>query len=54
MTGHRPFVELTKGFSAERKAKIAKKATALREEMRLKELRRLPAACAKVVKEVNS
>ena len=40
MTGHHPFTELTKGFSAERKARVAGKAAALREEMTLEELRK--------------
>lgn len=40
MTGHRPFRELTKGFTPERRAHAAAKAAALREEMTLEELRR--------------
>jgi predicted transcriptional regulator len=40
MTGHRPFSELTKDFTPERRARIAAKAAALREEMTLEELRR--------------
>ena len=40
MTGHRPFTELTKGFSPERRARIAAKAAELREEMTLEELRK--------------
>jgi len=40
MTGHRPFSELTRGFSAERKARVATKAAALREEMSLADLRK--------------
>ena len=40
MTGHRPFSELTKGFSPERRARIAAKAAALRETMTLEELRK--------------
>ena len=40
MTGHRPFTELTKSFSAERKARVAGKAAALREQMTLEELRK--------------
>jgi len=39
MTGHRPFSELTKNFSPERKARIAAKHQALKEEMPLHELR---------------
>ena len=39
MTGHRPFSELTKGFSAERKARVAAKAEALKTAMALHELR---------------
>jgi transcriptional regulator with XRE-family HTH domain len=38
MTGHRPFTELTKGFSAARKARVASKAEALK--MTLDQLRR--------------
>jgi len=40
MTGHRPFKELTKGFTPARRARIAAKAAALREEMTLEELRK--------------
>ena len=40
MTGHRPFSELTKGFTPERRARVAAKAAALREEMTLEELRK--------------
>src|SRR4051812_30911885 len=42
MTGHRPFTDLTKGFSPERKARVAAAAAAaaLREEMTLEELRK--------------
>ena len=39
MTGHRPFSELTKNFSPERKARTAAKARALKEQMPLAELR---------------
>jgi predicted transcriptional regulator len=39
MTGHRPFSELTKGFSAARKTRIAAKAAALKTAMALHELR---------------
>lgn len=39
MTGHRPFSELTKGFTPERRARVAAKAAALREAMTLEELR---------------
>jgi hypothetical protein len=35
MTGHRPFRELTKGFTPARRARAAAKAAALREEMTL-------------------
>ena len=38
MTGHRPFAELTKGFTPARRARVAAKAAALREEMTLQEL----------------
>jgi predicted transcriptional regulator len=40
MTGHRPFSELTKGFTPQRRARVASKAAALREEMTLEELRK--------------
>ena len=39
MTGHKPFSELTRDFSPERKAKIASLTNQLREEMTLQELR---------------
>ncbi len=39
MTGHRPFKDLTRGFSPERRAKVAAQAAVLREEMTLEELR---------------
>jgi transcriptional regulator with XRE-family HTH domain len=39
MTGHRPFNALTKGFSAERKARVAASVTKLKSEMALHELR---------------
>jgi transcriptional regulator with XRE-family HTH domain len=39
MTGHRPFSELTKNFSRERKARVAAKARAIKAEMPLAELR---------------
>jgi len=40
MTGHRPFSELTKGFTLGRRARVAAKAAALRETMTLEELRK--------------
>jgi DNA-binding XRE family transcriptional regulator len=40
MSGHRPFTELTKGFTPARKARVAAKAAALSEEMTLEELRK--------------
>jgi hypothetical protein len=40
MTGHRPFSELTKSFTAERRARVAAKAAGLREAMTLEELRK--------------
>ena len=40
MTGHRPFRELTKGFTPARRVRVAAKAAALREEMTLEELRK--------------
>ena len=39
MTGHRPFSELTRDFSPERKARTVAKVRALKEEMPLAELR---------------
>ena len=39
MSGHHPFIELTKGFSAARKTRIAAKAEALKSEIALHELR---------------
>lgn len=40
MTGHRPFSELTKGFTPERRARVAAKAAELGEAMTLEELRK--------------
>jgi DNA-binding transcriptional regulator YiaG len=40
MTGHRPFSELTKSFTAERRARVAAKAASLRDAMTLEELRK--------------
>jgi predicted transcriptional regulator len=40
MTGHRPFSELTKRFTPERRARAAARAAQLREEMTLEELRK--------------
>jgi predicted transcriptional regulator len=40
MTGHRPFSELTKNFTPERRARVAAKAAELREVMTLEELRK--------------
>lgn len=40
MSGHRPFNELTKDFSPQRRARVAAKAAALRAEMTLEELRK--------------
>ncbi len=39
MTGRRPFKDLTKNFSTERKARVAGRVTALKAEMALAELR---------------
>jgi predicted transcriptional regulator len=39
MTGHRPFSELTKDFSPQRKAEVEALTNKLREEMTLQELR---------------
>jgi transcriptional regulator with XRE-family HTH domain len=41
MTGHRPFGELTKGFTPARRARVAAKAAELREAMTLEELRKV-------------
>jgi predicted transcriptional regulator len=40
MTGRRPFSELTRTFTPERRARVAAKAAALREAMTLEELRK--------------
>jgi transcriptional regulator with XRE-family HTH domain len=40
VTGHRPFSELTKDFTPERRTRVAAKAAALREAMTLEELRK--------------
>jgi DNA-binding XRE family transcriptional regulator len=40
MTGHRPFSELTRTFTPERRARVAAKAACLREAMTLEELRK--------------
>ena len=40
MTGHRPFSELTRSFTSERRARVAAKAAELREKMTLEELRK--------------
>jgi hypothetical protein len=40
VTGHRPFSELTQGFSPERRGRVAATAAALRESMTLEELRK--------------
>jgi predicted transcriptional regulator len=40
VTGHRSFSELTKNFTPARRARVAAKAAALREEMTLEELRK--------------
>ena len=40
MTGHRPFSELTKDLTPERRARVAAKAALLREAMTLEELRK--------------
>ena len=39
MTGHRPFKELIKGFSGTRKARVAARASEVKSEMDLHELR---------------
>ncbi|HVZ36901.1 MAG TPA: XRE family transcriptional regulator [Polyangiaceae bacterium] len=39
MTGHHPFAELTKKFSAKRKARVAERVAELKSEMALAELR---------------
>ena len=40
VTGHKPFDELTKNFTPQRRARVAAKAAALRETMTLEALRR--------------
>lgn len=42
MTGHRPFDQLTKGFSEARKARVAARLSELKAEMALHELRQAP------------
>ncbi|CAN5211382.1 hypothetical protein BH10PSE6_BH10PSE6_11570 [soil metagenome] len=49
MTGHRPFNELTKGFTAERRARTAAKAAELKEAMTLEELRKSRAVSQQTV-----
>jgi hypothetical protein len=39
MTGHRPFNELTKGFSSERKARVVARVSQLKADMPLRKLR---------------
>jgi len=39
MSGHRPFTELTRRFSAKRKARVAERVAELKAEMALAELR---------------
>jgi hypothetical protein len=45
MTGHRSFKELTKGFSAERKARVATRVSQLKIDMALHELRQARVGC---------
>lgn len=40
MSGHRPFGDLTKGFTPARRARVAGRAAILREQMTLEELRK--------------
>ncbi len=49
MTGHRPFIELTKDLTPERRARVAAKAAALRETMTLEELRKARSLSQEVV-----
>jgi len=52
MTGHKPFSQLTKGFSPARRARVAAKAAALRETMTLEELRKARSRSQEDVAEV--
>jgi len=40
MTGHRPFKELTKGFSETRQARVAARVSELKTDMDLRDLRK--------------
>jgi hypothetical protein len=51
MPGHRPFRELTKGFSPARKARIADKAAALETALALNDLRRTRAVSQEALAE---
>lgn len=51
MSGHRPFTDLTKNVSPERRARIAAKAAVLREAMTLEELRKARALSQEEVAE---
>jgi predicted transcriptional regulator len=52
MAGHKPFSELTKAFTPERRARVAAKAAALHEVMTLEELRKARARSQDEVAEV--
>jgi predicted transcriptional regulator len=52
MSGHKPFSELTKGFTPERRARVASKAAALQEAMTLEELRKARSFSQEEVAEV--
>ena len=54
MSGHRPFSELTKTFTPERRARIAAKAATLSEEMSLHELRKARGLSQETVAEALS
>jgi hypothetical protein len=47
MTGHRPFKQLTKGFSEERKARVASRGSELKSEIALHKLRQARAIAAR-------
>jgi len=52
MTGHKPFSDLTKNFTAGRRARVAAKAARLREAMTLEELRKARALSQEQVAEL--
>jgi hypothetical protein len=53
MPGHRPFHDLTKGFSSARKARIADKAAALETALAVYELRKARAVSQETLADVG-